>query len=273
MYSDSTVKRSGPSPRAKQILIGIGSVFALLLGAILIYSVLVTPEKQPYRDALTQYKQVYDANVAFTNAAVALNSTPGTEAEAQARSTAVSTAKTALQTQTDALGKQAALSKGEGKDLYDAFASKVKSYIAYNETILDSRQKVQPVLSSADCSRALATSDSYADKEEPMRACAESFSALKDVGDADYRTLADAYAQKTSQLATIFEQIAALKDPKGEDASRQDELIAQHDDILTEIEAVNKTFANALQRNKAKVDITASAQALDSFLTRKSSVF
>ena len=273
MYSDSTAKRPGLSPRTKQILGGIGGVFALLLGAVLIYSVLVTPEKQPYRDALAQYKQVYEANVAFTNAAVALNSSANNDAQLKTGEGAIETAKTALQTQTDALGKQAVLSNGEGKTLYDTLASKVKAYIAYSENVLDSRQKVRPVLTSSDCSNALASTDSYADKKGPMRACADSFAALKDISDDDYRALADGYTEKTAELATIFEKIADLKDPNGENAKQQNELVTQHDDVLAQIETINKAFTNGLQRNKAKVDITASAQALDAFLTRKSSVF
>ncbi len=273
MHSDPSVKRPGLSSKTKQILGGIAGVFALLLGAVLIYSVLVTPERQPYRDALAQYRQVYDANVAFTNAAIALNGAVSTEEQVAANKQAIETTKKTLQTQTDALGTQPVLTKAEGKDLYDAFASKLKEYIAYNEGVLEARQKVRPVLTGTDCTQALASEDSYADKVTAVKSCADKFKALENINDPDYQTLVDSYTKKIAQLVGIFESIAALKDTAGADSARLDELVTQHDDILAEIEKVNTTFATNLQSNKAKVDITASAQALDQYLTRKSSVF
>ncbi len=273
MYSDPTVKRPGLSSKTKQILVGIAGVFALLLSALLIYSVLVTPERQPYRDALAQYEQVYEANVAFTNAAIALNGTAGNEEQAKANTEAIQQAKAALQAQTEALGKQPVLAEGEGKALYDAFVKKVEAYIAYSETTLESRQLVRPVLASNDCSQALASQDSYADKVDTVKGCAEKFAALEGVSDTDYRVLVESYAEKTAKLVTIFQSIADLKEPNGADSARHEELLGDHDEVLAEIEEVNKTFASDVQRNKSSVDITASAQAIDEYLTRKSSVF
>ncbi len=273
MYSDSTVKRPGLSSKTKQILVGVAGVFALLLGALLIYSVLVTPERQPYRDALAQYKQVYDANVAFTSAAIALNGTLGSEEQLKANTDEIEKAKTNLEAQTKALGTQPVLTEGEGKELYDTFAKKIKEYIAYSENTLESRQAVRPILSGADCSQALASQDSYADKVDAVKACADKFKTIGTVSDADYQTLVDVYANKTAQLVVIFESIAEIEKAQEPDTVRQDELVAEHDDVLAEIEEANKAFATGLQTNKSKVDITASAQALDNYLTRKSSVF
>ncbi len=273
MYSDPTVKRPGLSSKTKQILVGIAGVLALFLSALLIYSVLVTPERQPYRDALTQYQQVYEANVAFTNAATALNGTLGSEEQVKANSEAIEKAKSVLQAQTEALGQQPVLAEGEGRELYEAFAKKVEEYIAYSEKTLESRQLVRPVLTSTDCTQALASEEAYIDKVGTVKACAEKFAALEEVSDADYRTLVESYTEKTAMLVTIFESIAELKEPTSDDSARHEELVNDHNDVLAEIEEVNKTFASDVQRNKAKVDITATAQALDEYLTRESSVF
>lgn len=273
MNSDETVKRPGLSPRAKQILIGIAGAGALLLGALLIYSVLVTPERQPYRDALSQYKQVYSANIAFMNAATALNGTTGTEEQSKSATEATEKAIEALETSSEALGKQAVLTDGEGNKLYDAFNTKLSEYISYNRSVLESRQKVRPVLTSDDCSTALASTSDYASKVQPMKSCTSKMKALDDVSDADYKALVDSYNKEFIKLTAVYEQIAALADPAGADKARQNELVEQHEAILNDITKANTAFASNLQKSKAAVDITATAQELDTYLTDKSSVF
>lgn len=273
MNSDETTKRPGLSPRAKQILIGIAGVGALLLGALLIYSVLVTPERQPYRDALAQYKQVYSANVSFMGAATALNGTTGTEEQSKAATEATEKAIEALTASNEALGKQGVLLEGEGKELYEAFSKKLTEYISYNRTVLESRQKVRPVLTSDECSTALASTSDYASKVAPMKSCAASMKALENITDADYKNLVDSYNTQFIKLLAVYEQIAALPDPNGADKTRQNELVKQHETILNDITEANTAFASDLQKSKAKVDITETAQKLDAYLTEKSSVF
>lgn len=273
MNSDETTKRPGLSPRAKQILIGIAGVGALLLGALLIYSVLVTPERQPYRDALSQYKQVYSANVAFMNAATALNGTTGTEEQSKSATEATEKAIEALVTSKNDLGKQDVLADGEGKELYEAFSKKLDEYVSYNRTVLESRQKVRPVLTSEDCSAALSSTSDYASKVQPMKSCADKMKTLEDVKDDDYKALVDSYNKEFIRLIAVYEQIAALADPSGADKARQNELVEQHEAILNDITKANEAFASNLQKSKAAVDITATAQALDEYLTDKSSVF
>lgn len=273
MNSDETAKRPGLSPRAKQILIGIAGVGALLLGALLIYSVLVTPERQPYRDALSQYKQVYSANVAFMNAATALNGTTGTEEQSKSATEATEKAIESLVASNDSLGKQEVLADGEGKKVYEAFSTKLGEYISYNRTVLESRQQVRPVLTSDDCSVALASTSDYASKVKPMKSCASKMKALEGVKDADYKALVDSYNKEFVKLVAVYEQIAALADPNASDKARQNELVEQHEAILNDITKANAAFASNLQKSKAAVDITASAQELDAYLTDKSSVF
>lgn len=274
MNPDEPLKRNGLSPRAKQILVGLGGALALLLGALLIYSVLVTPEKQPYRDALSQYKNVYEANIAFTNAGAALNgSASPTDTQLKENAAMIETAKKNLQSANDALGKQAVLQDGEGKNLFEAFSSKLKAYIAHNENILNSRQTVRPVLASEKCAQAMTSKEEYASKVTAMRDCTASLEKLKDIPDQDYKALVDAYKKEYAKLTSTFEKITALLNPKGADSTRYQELVDQHDAILQDIEEVNKTFASDLQKHKAEVDITESAMALDKYLSDKSSVF
>lgn len=273
MNSDNTTRRPGLSSRAKQLLIGIAGVFALLLGALLIYSVLVTPERQPYRDALSQYRQVYDANVAFTNAAISVNTAGATEDQTNKALEAIESTKTALVSANKALGTQPVLTDGDGKKLYDEFTAKLNEYVTYNESVLESRQKVRPVLGSGDCTDALSSSSAYASKAKTMKACAKAMADLKDISDADYKALVNAYNKQFSKLVAIFESSAALENPDGADKARQQELIDEHSAVLDDIEAANTAFTSAIQASKAKVDITATAQALDAYLTKKSSVF
>lgn len=274
MNPDEPLKRNGLSPRTKQILIGLGGALALLLGALLIYSVLVTPEKQPYRDALSQYKNVYNANVTFTNAGAALNGTASpTDAQLKENETTIDAAKVRLQTANDDLGKATVLQDGEGKELYETFSKKLKEYIAHNENILSARQTVRPVLASDECSQAMTTTEEYSTKVVVMRGCTASLAQLKDIADKDYKALVDAYVENYTKLTNTFEKIAGLADPKGADKVRHQELVDQHAAILKDVEEVNKTFASNLQKHKAEVDITESAMALDTYLSDKSNIF
>lgn len=271
--SDNPTARPFLSRRTKQFLIGAGGVLALLSSALLIYSVLVTPERQPYRDALTQYRQVYDANVAFTNAAIAVNNATASDQQTQNALKAIESAKNSLVAANEALGKQDVLQYGEGKKLYDELNSMLGQYVQYNQSVLDSRQKVRPVLGGADCADALSSSSSYASKANTMRSCAQNMAALNDISDPDYNALVEAYNQQFAKLVPIFEASAALKNPEGADKARQQELTDQYASVLDTIEQANTTFTQGLQASKAKVDITPAAQALDTYLTDKSSVF
>ena len=64
--------------RTKQILF-IASVGAIVIAAmVMIYAILVTPSRQPYRDALAQYQNVYNANLAVMTRGTSLNASTAT---------------------------------------------------------------------------------------------------------------------------------------------------------------------------------------------------
>lgn len=259
------------NPKLKKIVPGVIVGALLLLGALAIYAILVGPSKEPYRSALAQYRNVYNANVAFSNSGAALNANAATDEQFEANIEKVKAALSSLKTENTALAKQEVLTSGEGKELYDSFNEKFKHYTAYNSNIINSIGSIRPVIYS--CTQKMAAIDENTKGADEIRDCQVKLREMKDVPDADYRQMVDSFEAIYGEIAANIEQAAAPKEPEGTDAARHKALMNEREALLKELNAVSTTLSKNLQTQRAKVDITEAAIKLDKYLSAKSNIF
>ena len=228
---------------------------AFILGALMVYGVIAYPTKQPYRDARAAYTTVYNANVAFTQRGLSLNTSGATDEQFTANIKATKEALETLKADTKTLGEQKTLQEGEGKEKYDAFAKQLEKYAAYNEATLTSIEVLRPIL--LNCSVAMSNQGQTSQGNEALRRCAENLRANNDekaTPSADYRTMA-------ASFAGVYEAIAS--------ATSNDE----REFFMTELNKVNTEFSKNLSKSKAAVDITETAKSLEDYLKAKSRLF
>lgn len=257
------------SSRKKIIPIAVITI-AVIVAVVAVYAILVGPSKEPYRQASTQYRNVYSANIALTNAGNSINATAASDQEFSENIKRVEQRIESLKIENDALATQAVLKDGEGKELYDAFNAKLDQYIAYNNDILSSIEAVRPVL--FDCTRTSVTlSETGVAK---FRSCAARMGELTDIADTDYRTLAGAYAKIFTNAAETVQKITALQDPNGLDSAKKTSLTEELNGYLvTDATAASNTLRDGLREQRNAVDITNQAIALDDYLNKKASIF
>lgn len=271
MSSIQSFRSAMTSDRAKKILPIVAAAIILLIAAFVLYVLLITPSKQPYRDALSQYKNVYNANVTLINSGKALNASTATDDQFTMGIKNSQTALSNLKTENQELAKQTVLTSGQGKTLYDAFSQKLEDYIAYNANIIASIAKVRPVI--YQCNQTMAGLSESEASVAAIRTCVATLQQIENVPDDDYKAVVTGFAVDYTNLANVMENIVALKDPKGADAAQYQAYTNQRTDILNDLNTTSTTFSKNLQTHQQAVDITATAKALDDYLSHKSSVF
>lgn len=255
----------------KKTIAGIGIAGAVIIAALLVYAILITPVKQPYRDALSQYKNVYNANVELTVRGSSLGASTASDEQFEKNIEAAEAALKSLTVENEALGKEAVLADGEGKSLYDAFTKKLVAYTAYNTDMLNSVQEVRPVVYA--CSQVMTRATTDTGGVEAMRTCSARFEALQDVPDADYSKYASIAKERYATLAENLAATGALADPEGADAAQAATLSTELQEIIATMNADGTELAKNLSTHKSSVDITGAAMALDDFLQKKSNIF
>lgn len=252
--------------RIKKI-IPIAAVIALLLiGTLAVYALAVRPSKQPYRDALSQYQNVYNANVAFTNAGSGINASSATDEQFTNNMTLLRSAMKNLEIENTALGQKSSLNSGRGKELYETFNTKFKQYITYNEAVISSIEALRPVLYA--CSDTMTSITQDAAGAAALRACAQNMEAVKNIPNKDYEQLARAFVESYNGAAQSIEQGASLE---GEADTNQTN--RERNAFIEDLNKATQTLARNLQASREKVDITESAMALDDYLKKQSSIF
>jgi len=259
------------NPRVKNVLIIVGIIGAILIGALLIYGILVTPARQPYRDALAQYENVGKTNLLFTTVGANLNASGATDEEFEKAIETAEKTLTSLQTENEALSKKEVLQAGEGKELYDAFNDKLQEYITYNEDLLASMLKVRPVLFA--CNQDMDSITESAASIAAIRLCAAQLAALEDIPNSDYAALVTSLEEEYLSLATILEQDAALTDPQGADAARHEELQNDRDQALETLTTITSDFSKDLQQHRTVVITIDASQPLEEYLSSRSRLF
>ncbi len=271
MNSTEPTTPSGLSSRTKNMLVIVAIIGAIIIGALLIYSILVAPARQPYREALTQYQNVGRANAALNTAGANLNAGTATD-EAFQKSVETARAMIAsLETENSALGKKEVLTNGEGKELYDAFNAKLQLYIDYNDNLLTSMLAVRPVLH--DCNQSMANSTESGASVKAIRACATELGKLKNIPDTDYKAMTASFHDTYTELATIIEKMAALKDPKGKDTSKHQALTSQRDEVVKSLSTISTTFSQNVQKHRIAIITIDESGKLEEYLNDKSRVF
>lgn len=252
----------------KKPLVIIIAAALVIIGALLVYGIMVTPARQPYRDALAQAQNV-DKALARTN--IAFNTSTATDEEFQKSVDAAQSAFSSLNKENAALGKMTVLTDGEGKTLYDAYNQKLLNYALYSSDVLQSMTKVRPVL--VKCSSTMNTATQNSEGAVVLRVCATEMRAASDVPDSDYKLLAETFAENYEVLANTFEQLAALPDPQGADAARYAELEAARDQVMKNFETAGATFSSDVQQHRKEILATDTAKKLNDYLTNKSRIF
>jgi len=262
---------SGLSPRVKNILVIVGALGAILVGALLIYGILVTPSRQPYRDALAQYQNVGRANAQFTAAGASLNASTASDDQFEKSIHTAQEALTSLRTENKALGKQSVLQDGEGAARYQAYDQKLQEYMTYNDELLASMQKVRPVLMRCNQDMAELTDDTKS--IAALRSCAGQFTALEEVPNSDYQELVTSFGREYHDLADVFSAMAALPDPKGADAAQFRVLAAQRDEAAAQLSTISDSFRKNLQAHRRAILTTDTEKRLSDYLKSHSRVF
>jgi hypothetical protein len=253
---------------SRKTLVIVAALAIVVIGALLIYGIIVTPARQPYRDALTQYQNV---NLTLARTNVSINASTASDEEFDQNISAVRTAFVSLNTENEALAQQSVLGDGEGKSLYDAYDAKLRAYTAYNVDLIASIEKIRPVFFT--CSKAMGSVSENADGARVMRTCATDMKAASDVPDVDYSELATNFYTNYDALATIFDQMGALADPSGTDKARNSELSKERDQVIDRFSTASDTFSANVQEHRNQVLTTDSAKKLQDYLTAKSRIF
>lgn len=248
----------------KTLIVIIAAALAIVCG-LLVYGILVTPARQPYRDAQAQFQNVDNA-LARTN--ISLNASEATDEEFAQGITAVRAAFVSLEKENEALGAQSVLEEGEGKALYDAYNEDLKNFITYNTNVIDSMEKIQPVLRK--CSTEMQTVKADAEGAAVVRACAVEMQAVSGVPDEDYEQLATTFAAKYDELATVLGKMAPVADTSSAEYSA---LSTQREAVLEDFSIASSTFTKNVQQHRTAVLATDSAKALHDYLEVKSRVF
>ena len=270
MSSTVSLRSNLLNSRTKQVLFVVGVIAAVLAVAFMIYAILVTPSRQPYRDALAQYKNVYNANIVVITRGTSLNASGATDEQFTKATEAVKTALTSLEKENEALGKESVLVSGEGKSQYDSFTKKLAAYIAFNNDMVRSMQTVRPVIFA--CSGSMSNITEDASGASAARTCATNLDALETVPNDDYQQLVDTSQGLYNELADTIQAKAALADPDGADSVRASSLDDEQSQIIEALNTASTTFSTNLQKHKQAVDITDAAMALDKYLSKKSSI-
>ena len=262
---------TGLSDRTKNMLVIIGSLGAIVIGALLIYGILVTPARQPYRDALAQYENVARANGALTAAGASLNANEATDEQFEKNIQAAQAALKSVKTENEALGKKDVMKSGEGKEWYDSFDKKLQAYLVYNENVLNSMLKVRPVL--YECNQNMTGITESKASVDALRTCAQKFGAVEDVPDGDYEKLAASFQQGYSNLASILDKMVAVKDSKSAGKAAYSALESQRDEALTNLSSISKEFAGDVREHRNAVIVTNASDKLEAYLEDKSRIF
>lgn len=255
----------------KKTLAGISIVGLIIATALLIYAILITPTKQPYRDALAQYKNVASANALLTATGSNLNATSATDEDFEKSIKNAQAALEAVKKENASLAKAAVLTTGEGKTLYVAFNDKLQPYLAYNAAVLTSMQKVRPVLHA--CNEDMGNITTDAKSIASIRTCATNLGALSDIEDEDYATLVVALKTDYESLANVLEKMAAVTDPDGAGAAEYKELEGQRDQILQDLKTSSLTFTSSVKEHRIAVLTSDAADKLQQYLEAKSNIF
>lgn len=271
MNSTEQKYSTGLSDRTKNMLVIIGSLGAIIIGALLIYGILVTPAREPYRDALTQYENVARTNGSLTAAGANLSANTATDEQFAKNIEVAQKALASVKIENEALGKESVLTSGEGKALYNAFSQKLHTYMTYNDHVLSSMLKVRPVL--YECNQKMTGLTESEESVTALRACAEKFGAVEDVPDADYKLLASSFDQGYVRLASILEQIVTLKDPKGADKAQYDALVNQRTEAIEALSAISGDFSSDVREHRNAVSVTDVSDKLEAYLEAKSRIF
>jgi hypothetical protein len=253
------------------MLVIVAIIGAIIIGALLIYSILVAPARQPYRDALAQYQNVGRANAALNTAGANLNAGKATDEAFQKNIETARAMIVSLETENKALGQKAVLSEGEGKSLYDAFNAKLQAYIDYNDNLLTSMLAVRPVLNN--CNQSMANVTESEASVKAIRACATELGKLKSIPDVDYKAMASSFHDTYTELAAIIEKTAALKDPKGKDASKYQALTSQRDEVVKSLSTISTAFSQNVQKHRIAIITIDESAKLEDYLNDRSRVF
>lgn len=252
--------------RIKKAIPVIAVIALVLIAVLAVYAIMVGPSKQPYRSALSQYQNVYNANVAFTNAGAGINAGGASNEEFMKNITMLRSALKNLQTENTALGQTPVLTTGEGKELYMTFNATFERYATYNESVISSIEALRPVLFA--CSGKMTSITQDAAGAKALRDCAGEMQAVQSIPDKDYEQLAQAFIQSYTGAAEAIERAAATSDEAAQTQATQ-----ARDAFVEDLNDATTTLSKNLQAGRAKVVITNAAMALDSFLKKKSSIF
>lgn len=243
----------------------------ILIGAgLAIFAIIQTPQKQPYRDAQAQYKNVYNANVAFMMRGSELNAASNNEQQAKEITKVMKNILQALKKENELLGEYDVLKEGEGQKLYTGLSTKLAAYIAFNTDMLTSREIVRPVI--AECSAKMDTITEDKASVQAMRSCSEAVSAIKDVPNQEYRLFVAEIETIYATFADTLQKRTDLADPKGVDKAQYDVYTHEQEAILKLLNEASAEFSTNLNKHKAEVDITERAKALDGYLSKKSRI-
>lgn len=252
--------------RIKKVIPIVAIIALVLIGILAMYAIMVSPSKQPYREALSQYQNVYNANVAFTNAGSGINAGAASNEVFSNNITVLRSALKNLETENTALGQKPVLTSGEGKGLYATFNTTFDRYVTYNEAVISSIEALRPVLFA--CSGKMTSITQDAAGANALRECALEMQAVKEIPDKDYEQLAQAFIKSYNGAAEAIERATATSDQAAQTQATQ-----ARDAFVEDLNDATKTLGSNLQASREKVDITAPAMALDSYLKQKSSIF
>lgn len=240
----------------------------LIIGGLLIYGILVTPQRQPYRDALAQYE---NANRALSATSVSVNASTASDEDFNKGIEAVEAALNSLQIEVDALGEEEVLTTGEGKELFDAYNERITLYIAYNNDVVESMKVLRPIL--LECSELMDGIESDSAGATAMQTCADEMDKAETVPDADYQVLAEAFGENYQQLADTFKEKQAIIDAGQKDSDRYRELVAEQSTILEDFNNDGTNFATDVKNTRETLLATDSARLLLEYLKDESRVF
>lgn len=249
----------------KKTLVIVIAVGLITIAALLVYGILVTPARQPYRDALTQYTHV---NTALSRTNAAINASTASDEEFTKSIAALEAAFESLKTENKALAAEPVLTEGEGKPLYEAYDKDLQAYITYNTNVIESMRKVRPVFRACSADMNNVTADAGGAKV--MRDCATSMQKVTNVPDGDYKKLAQDFQAAYARLAILFERMMSLVDTN---SAAYKALSEQRTEAVEQFSEASAAFSKSVQQHRKEILSTNSANTLKTYLEDSSRIF
>jgi hypothetical protein len=268
-----TTGAPAPQPNKKKALIIagiIGGVILLAIIAVLAYLSLTTVSKADYKEAAMQFKVISKENSELISKIIGLSTglSGDSEEEFSAAVKEVETSLNTIEAENEKLGDMKAVKVGEGKEVYEAFDTKLDAYVSYGNDLVTSVKKVRPAL--VTCEKISEAVDNPA-RVAALKECSGSLDPATDVPNKDFKKFITTLRDTYKTYAETYEGITALSSPFGAQSAEYTTLRSKMLETQKTLSDATKEFSQSVQKKDDEVRVKDVADSLSKYLTEQAS--